>query len=222
VSRVITGTVSTVTPSLVAPLDLQYVRKHVRAVTDVEDDLLEGMVLAARDYWEEQTGRSIMQTVFDYWLDGFPMPAWSAQTRILLPKPPLVSVESVAYTDSGGTDQEFTDGASPATNLYVVGKPVGLYASPGWVVPASGEVWPIPEFSPGAVRIRFTAGYAETADEVPAIIKAQLLMLVGAMDQFRSEVHYSEGARVEKVPLGILDLTAFKYTNTQVLRSAWP
>jgi uncharacterized phiE125 gp8 family phage protein len=218
-SRVIQATVTTVTPNTSAPLDLEYVRKHVRAVSTVEDDLLEGMVLAARDYWEEQTGRPILQTGFEYWLDAFPAGAWP--TRILLPRAPLVSVDTLIYTDANGATAEFTDGASPATALWLAHKPAGTYARCGWVEPVAGNSWPSAQYPEGGVRIGFTAGYAASSATVPAIIKAQLLMLVAAMDQFRAELHYSEGARVERVPTGILDLTAFKYTQTQVLRSAW-
>jgi uncharacterized phiE125 gp8 family phage protein len=219
--RVIQPTLTVVTPNEGEVLDLEYVRTHVRAVTDVEDELLQGYVAAAAAYWEEQTGRPILHTVFELWLDGFPMTVGASPTRIVLPRAPLVSVDAVSYVDGEGNVVAFSDGASPETVSWRAVAPQGLHAACGWVEPISGLSWPTPALQSDAAQIRFTAGYAATADDVPPLIKAHLLMLVGAMDQFRGSLHYSEGARVEKVPADILDLTAFKYTNHQVLWGAW-
>jgi uncharacterized phiE125 gp8 family phage protein len=219
--RVIQPTLTVVTPNEGPVLDLEYVRTHLRAVTDVEDDLLLGYVAAAAAYWEEQTGRPILHTVFELWLDAFPMSNGVSPTRIELPRAPLVSVASVTYIDGNGDEVAFTDGASPETVSWRAVAPQGLHAACGWVEPISGLSWPTAAVQSDAARIRFTAGYAASADGVPALIKAHLLMLVGGMDQFRGNLHYSEGARVERVPADILDLTAFKYTSKQVLWGAW-
>ncbi|MGE0362798.1 MAG: hypothetical protein AB7R67_18945 [Vicinamibacterales bacterium] len=213
-SGVIGTSLSVVTPATALPIDVDYARMHVKALTNDEDTLIEGQIAAAAAYWEEQTGRAILHTVYEYALDAFP-----ASGRIVLPVAPLVSVDALVYTDGDGNEAVFTDGGSPETALWTSTKPAGLYAARGWVEPSPGQSWPTPRIQSGAVRITFTAGYAAYAVAVPALIQAQLLMLVGAMEQFRSEVHYSEGARVDRVPMGILDLTAFKYAAQQVLRS---
>jgi uncharacterized phiE125 gp8 family phage protein len=228
-SGVIGTTLTVITPNTTAPLDLDYVRLHVKAVSDVEDELLESWVLAARDYWEEQTGRPIMRAVFEYWLDAFPAALGSWPSVIEMPMPPLVSVDSVSYVSADGTVLGFTDGASPESNLWQASAPAGTYARRGSISPLSGSVWPTPRVETGAVRIRFTAGYATTTAQVPAIIKATLLLLVGQFEQFRSLTHHSEGSRLEQVQLGGLSvvdqmISQFKYTAlpSQILRSVWP
>lgn len=219
-SRVIQSTLTVITPPTGPVLSASMVRAHLRSVSGADDELLEGYVQAAAEWWQEQTGRPILHTVFELWLDGFPASA-IGPTRIELPRAPLVSVSSVSSVDSDGTVVPFSDGASPETVSWRMVAPQGLYAGCGWVEPISGAAWPTPGYRSDAGRIRFTAGYAATADAVPALIRGHLLMLVQAMDQFRGPLHYSEGARVDKVPSDVLDLTAFKYAQRQVLRSAW-
>lgn len=214
-SRVIATSASVITPSTVLPIDAYYAKLHIRAISAVEDELVDSWIMAATQYFEEQTGRPIMRAIFEYWLDAFPV-----ETMIELPHPPLVSVVSVVYVDADGATTPFDDGASPATASWQVRAPSGVYARRGLVEPIYGSVWPTTRAEAGAVRIRYEAGYASTSDEVPALIKAALLLLVGHFDQFRSEVHLSESAKLEKLPFGaeqIMD--AFKHSakSSQVL-----
>jgi hypothetical protein len=65
--------------------------------------------------------------------------------------------------------QDFTDGGSPETNLYVVKAPAGPYAEPGWIEPLSGTQWPIAREESGAVRIQYICGYGDTDSDVPPI-----------------------------------------------------
>jgi len=221
-SRVITSMLTVVTPSAGPVLDLDDVRRHVRAVSDTENALLESWVAAAAAYWEEQTGRPIMRTVYRLWLDGVPATVGTFPARIELPRPPLVSVDSLTYIASDGTETAFTDGASPETALWRAVTPAGLYARRGWVEPLAGQGWPTVRDQADALRIEFTAGYAETAADVPDLIRATLLLLVGTFEQFRSQVHYSEGARLETLPWGVTEqIDAFKWSaqSSQVLRT---
>lgn len=207
-SSVIATAVTCVTPSDELPIDTDYARRHLRGIGTAEDELIEGWIRAAQQYFEEQTGRPILQSVYEYWLDSFPI-----ESVIELPQPPLVSVSSVTYAASDGTFSEWVDG-SPSTPLYTVMAPAGIYARRGWVAPLAGGLWPTAGLTvPGAVRIRFTAGIADAPENVPDVVKAALLMLVGSFDQFRSEQHFSEGARVEEVPFGAAQIIdGFKKT----------
>lgn len=212
----ISTVVTCVEPSTVAPIDTAYAKRHLRAINDADDDLVESWIDAAKQYFEEQTGRPIMRETWEYWLDGTP-----ANATIELPRPPLVEVVSVEYLGGDGTLVPFTDGASPAANLWQVHTPEGVYARRGWIAPVPANVWPTVVAGPGAIRIRFQAGYAETPDEVPAAIKAALLMLVGQFDQFRSNTHQSETGKIEALPFGAATIIeAFKYSAypSQVLR----
>ena len=202
---VIRTSATCITPATVAPLDVAYAKLHLRAISDYEDELVESWIHAAASYFEEQTGRPIMRAVFEYWLDAFPV-----ETAIELPHPPLVDVQAVEYLDSDGALTAFTDGASPASDLWLVRKPEGVYARRGWVLPAVGQVWPYAQTVPGAVRIRYEAGYADTQSDVPHLVKLALLHLVGQFDQFRSNLF--EGS-VTPIPFGAdAMIAAFKYS----------
>lgn len=215
-SCVIQARLTCVTPSEALPIEVDYARRHLKAITTSEDVLVEAWIRAAASYFEEQTGRPIMRSTWEYWLDAFPMEGY-----IELPLPPLQSVTWVRYIGSGDTLVPFSDNASPETLYWEAQAPAGTHARRGLIKPIAGQSWATAaRIEPGAVRIRFEAGYAEDASQVPELIKAALLMLVGSFDQFRAESHFSEGARVEQVPFGaeqIID--GFKKTAfpTQVL-----
>lgn len=210
-SRVMAMTTTVVEAATAPPVDLLMARAHLRALDiapETDDLLTESWVLAAASYFEEYTGRPIMRQTFEAWLDAFPV-----ETRIELPHPPLVEVVSVRYVSSDGTLTDFTDGASPESPLWETKAPSGLYARRGWITPVSGQSWPVARDESGAVRIRYRAGYASSAGQVPDIIRSALLLMVGSSDRFRAGLHISEGARVESLPFGVDQMIqAFKYT----------
>jgi uncharacterized phiE125 gp8 family phage protein len=201
-------TISTcVTPNATLPITVAYAKLHLKAISAVEDDLIEAWIMAATQYFEEQTGRPIMRATFEEWMDAFPV-----ETKIELPRTPLRTVLAVEYvSDDDGTLTSFGDGASPETVSWQAGYPEGTYARRGWVEPIYNVRWPTTaRVQSGAVRIRYEAGYADTTDEVPELIKAILLLMVGQMDQFRSE---SESSSVGRLPFGIDQMiSGFKYS----------
>ena len=105
-SWVIRGTTTCITPSDVLPITVEYAKTHLKAISDREDALVEAWIKAAQQDFEGYTGRPIMRSVWEYWLDAVPM-EWVIQ----LPRTPLVSVSSVTYLDSAGASQDWTDGA---------------------------------------------------------------------------------------------------------------
>jgi uncharacterized phiE125 gp8 family phage protein len=85
---------------------------------------------------------------------------WNA---IDVPLPTLQSVTSVKYYDPDGVQQTMD--------------PAGYIASGQQIVPV--DAWPDYDTTrPGAVTVRFTAGYGN-ATAVPAAIKAAILLYIG-------------------------------------------
>jgi|SRR6476469_5522092 len=201
-----------------APLTLDYVKQHVKALGDYDDLLIQTFIEAATNYFEEQTGRQLITATREAWIDAFPFCGQSGKlARIELPKPPLISVESVKYIDGDGTLQTFT-GGSPVADLFRISAPAGPYARRGFVEPLSGGTWPTTRCETGAVRIRYTCGYGDTPDEIPALIRNALCCLVGTFDTYRSG---SSERTVSAVPFGVqMMLDGFKYSAlpSQVLR----
>src|SRR6185503_2523734 len=83
-----------------------------------------------------------------------------------VPLPPLVSVDSVKYLDTDGTEQT----VDPAS--YVVSGIGGQ----GYITLASGAAWPTVGAFPDPVVIRFTAGEWEPDGIVPEGIKQAILL----------------------------------------------
>lgn len=158
------------------PVSLGEVQAHIRAPVDGADGpVIEAYLQAAREAVENETGRALMPQTWQLRLTEFP----SDNGAITLPLPPLVSVTSVAITNTDG-DAETISGS-----LYQVETPSGPRAQAGYLVPASGEEWPeVQSDTLGAVRVTFSAGYANAA-AVPAALRAAILLIVGELYENR-------------------------------------
>lgn len=158
---------------------------------------------AAAQHFEEQTGRQLITAAYDYWLDSFP----PVDRFIELPKPPLQSVLAVTYTDADGETQTID------SDDYTVLAPDGDYARPGRIVLNAGASWPTTTTRERAVQIRFTCGYGDTAEDMPALVQAALLFLVGHFHKHGEEVVEGQGIGLQTVPLGASKMIeAFKYS----------
>jgi len=147
-----------VTAPLAFPVSLQEAKDHCRALHDDEDALIEGLIGAATQHVEKQTGRAIAPQTWQLTLDGF-------GSEITLPLSPLRSVASVVYTDPAGASQ------TASASLYTV----DTASEPGRVVLKKDAEWPETADVVGAVRITYEAGYTT----VPAPIKHAILLLIG-------------------------------------------
>jgi len=161
-------------------------------------------IRAATSHFEEQTGRQVMRAGFEYRLDSFP-----TERFIELPKAPLLTVSSVTYITDGSPAETTFD-----SDNYTVRAPAGDHCPPGRVELVEGADWPTPNQTPGAVVVTFYAGYAETSREVPSLIQAALMFLVGHMHKYGEEVIGGpEANSLTTLPLGAGSLMrAFKYS----------
>lgn len=168
------------------PVTPAEVKKHVEvAVTDTNHDAtLDLLLQAARQMVEDRTGRQLVTATWDLVLDHFP----SASDPIRLPKSPAVSVTSITYVDQDGDAQVW------ASDNYVV----STSREPAEIRCAYGEVYPVPRIQPDAVTVQFVAGYGD-AEDVPAGIKALILLIVGHWFETREAV--VTGTIATKIPL---------------------
>lgn len=190
-----------VTGPLVEPLDLDEVKKHLKVGSTSEDTLLDTWISAARQHFEEQTGRQVMNATWEYWLAEAP-----SQLEIELPKAPLRSVVSISYDDAVGDPQTF-DVAN-----YTVTAPSDPTCPRGRVALVTGSNWPTVTAKPNAMRIRFVAGYGDARGDVPELLRAALYLLVAQFHRFRSEVHEAGNGALTTLPIGATTiLQAYKY-----------
>ena len=117
------------------PLEGDFVRdQHLRVASgSAEDDYIEHLIKAARRMAERITRRALMTQTWSMSMERFP-----ACGEIVIPRPPLQSVESIVYLDENGVEQ--TWGGSPLP--YDVTTPSGPSAKYGRIRPAYDEVWP--------------------------------------------------------------------------------
>lgn len=179
---------------------------HIRVDGVYDDALLTSYATAAVEWYENVANRSLVTATWEARYECFPGqsqdartgPAWSGRAdrlAIFPPKSPMIAVSSVKYLD---VDEVETTLSSSAYVVDATGKPATI-------VPARGYSWPSVAFLPGAVRVRFTAGYGATAATVPQEIQQLLRMLVAHWyDPARGPV--VTGTIVAELPFAIKSL----------------
>ncbi len=165
----------------VEPVLLSEMKAHLRLDAAAEDDLLGGLIAAARVAVETEIRRVLIaqrwRAVFDDWL-------WDG---LLLPVAPALSVQAVRAIDR--------DGAAATID-------------PGDVEfePADGSVRVIGSPPPRTDRIQvdFTAGYGAAGAAVPPPLRQAIRLLVTHWYEHRSAA--SMGESVAATPLGYGEL----------------
>lgn len=184
------------------PVSLNDARDQLRLLNPTSDDSrlldphLHGLIRAARQYVEEVTGLAMLEQTFDYWLDR-----WPRGNAIVLPRPPLRTITSVAYTDVDGTgytlteDDEFTVDADADSE-------------PGRIVLEYDETWPTEQLHPNnPIAIRFTAGWDKDSDTtrvngpVPGPLLHAIKILVAHWDQNRGLINLTRGRADAAAPV---------------------
>ena len=179
-----------ITAPAVEPVTLAEAKAHLRVDHTAEDALIAMYLQAARQDCEEWTARAFVTQTWELVLDKFPA------DEILLPRPPLQSVESVKYDDAAGQE----------TTLATTEYDVDSASQPGWVVPVTTG-WPTSTFEGiNSVRIRYVAGYlmpdspADLTSAIPGSIKAAILLHLGRLYENREDVVV--GTVVNAMPIG--------------------
>lgn len=154
-----------ITAPATEPVTLVEAKLHLRVDDAADDSLINTLITSAREQCEHILGRSIMPQTWELVLNSFP--ADNSDIELLYPS--IISITSVKYIDALTANE-----VTLAANQYVLDKD----AEPGWLMPASGITWPDTLDVTNAVRIRYTAGYADAAS-VPAGIKNWIKLAVG-------------------------------------------
>lgn len=172
--------VTVVTAPVVAPITLAEAKLHLRVDADDEDDLITSLVQASVGYAESFMGRALVARTLDFFLDAFP----DNGDPIRPPLPPLIEVDGVFYTDADGDEVEFT-----SFEVDTASEPARIY-----LVPTVS--WPTTvRDSANAVRVRYVAGHVQATGsppaldgDIPADIKAAILLTVGTLFEYRQTV----------------------------------
>jgi len=185
-------TVRVVVPPENEPLTLAEAKLHLREDGDDQDDLITALIQGAREYAERYTSRALIEQTLELTLPSF-------CDLIELPRPPLIEVEYVEYTDVDGVIQ------TVAEEVYQV----DTYRQPGRIAPAYNQSWPATRSGDfNAVAIRYKAGYASTcagdpASGVPATIKQWMRIRIAQLYEHREAI--VTGTIVAQIPSDFVD-----------------
>jgi uncharacterized phiE125 gp8 family phage protein len=145
---------------------LDEVYGQLRMVAAQTSDDLSPKIDAAIAAAETETNRQLITATWALKLPDFP-----CSDVIILPKPPLLGVTSVIYTNTAGVD------TTVAATEYNVILPVGPVALHGAIVLKPSTSWPTDADTdlPHPVTITFQAGYGASPANVPAGIRAGIM-----------------------------------------------
>lgn len=214
--------VQIVTAPVVEPVSLAEAKDHLRVRISDDDALISALIIAARQAAETITRRAIAQQQWKIVGDRFPSPMagrlteyWLGQQwglsgmnsqsvflptgrtgyELILPFPPVQTVDSIKYIDTYGVQQTL-----PAINYLV-----DNVSEPARVAPAYGYAWPTTQQRINAVEVTFTAGYS--AGQIPEGIKAWIKIRIGSLYENREEVALLNRGHITELPFvdGLLD-----------------
>jgi len=187
------------TPPAVEPVTLDEAKAQARVDTNVDDALLTGLIVAARQWAESYTGRAFINQSWQMWLDlgSTALGAWWDGMRegsisslneinyITLPRPPLASVTSVTFYDNSDNATVWA-----ASNYFV-----DTMREPGRLALRMGAVWPVPGRLTNGIGIQYVAGYGNDASDVPDVIRLAIRQLVAHWYEHRGEAATAASAR---------------------------
>ncbi|MHB0934896.1 MAG: head-tail connector protein [Armatimonadota bacterium] len=177
----------TVQPTI-EPISLTTALQHLKlgAVGDdlTEDEYVEGLIMAVREYCEQLQGRAYITRTYALLV--------AAAATIELPMAPLQAISEIVALDEDNVETVIPP-RIPA---------VGAIDEDGYTVDTTGAVAKvtIPDMPADAaqIQITYTAGYGDTAADVPTRIRQAMLLLLGHWYQHRQAV--IPGAQLTSVP----------------------
>lgn len=173
--------ISTVTEPEFEPLTVAQAKAHLYVDDDASDQIIAALIKVARLKIEGETHRALVQRTLDLEIDGG-WPMRGCMPYIALPVNPVASVTSVTYVD----------GSSPEPTLAAANYTATLRNNASYIVPAYSVTWPTVRNVPGAVKVRFVAGYADV-DSIPE-------PLVQAMKLYVAHLFYHRGDEAKPLP----------------------
>lgn len=166
----------------VEPVTPTEAKAHLRVSHASEDELIAGLIRAARDEVEKATGTALIDQSWRLALDRWPRD--SVATIIRHPVKAILSVTVF------GADGEATLIDPDTYALDNLSRPARLHF----------EAMPAPARILNGIEIDFTAGFGEAGTDVPDLLKRAILLLVAHWYEFRGV--YDAGDQPVSYPPG--------------------
>lgn len=185
------------------PIDIEIAKAHCLVFHNNDDALFGKFIGASRDYAEQLADRRFLTQQWEFTYRAFP--SWRGS--IPIPDGPVQSIDSISYLDSAGVSQLFgTFSGSPLDieEYFLLNDEISprIALRPNCNWPATFN------YAENAVTVTLTLGFGDTADDIPEIYVAGMLMLIGHMNENRESVVVGDRIGAFLVPLGIRDLLA--------------
>jgi uncharacterized phiE125 gp8 family phage protein len=177
----------TVAP-VATPITLDEVKAHLRIDHDDEDTYIGAVIEAAVAHFDGYEGVLGRCLVTQTWRSDY-----ADFSSLRLPLWPLASVTSLTYVDINGTTQTVS-----ASNYEVVRDYSGAF-----IALLDGYIWPQTATRTSPVSV--TAVYGSAVADVPAAIRAAVLLLAGHLYQNRES---STDVPLTEIPMGIAALVS--------------
>jgi uncharacterized phiE125 gp8 family phage protein len=159
---------------LAEPLTLIEVKRWLRVDHDDDNQLIEGLVRAARERVEARTGRALLAQTWRIVLDQ-----WPADGRVALPVMPVISVAAVRVADASG---QFNAIASTGYSLDARLDPA--------IITINQMLQPA--VLRGGIEMDVIAGYGALPTDCPQSLRQAMLMMI-------AEVYARRGPDPENV-----------------------
>jgi uncharacterized phiE125 gp8 family phage protein len=173
------------------PVTLTEAKAHLRVDAAAEDMLIASLIVTSRLHVEAAASLALVTQAWSWFLD-----AWPRGPALRLPLRPIQSIAAVRLYDENDTPTVL----DPATYLL---DGAGL---PPRLVRQGALLWPRPGRAANGIEIAFTAGYGDTAADVPAPLRQAILLLVAHWYDHRSPLE--PGAPATPLPPMISELIA--------------
>lgn len=185
--------VDLITPPTGEPMLWEEVTDHLRAMNTEDAAYIQRLIPVARRALEYATRRSFMPQTLQLVMGGFPG-SWSwpgvfrhGSALIRVPRPPIISIDSIVYLSDGSPSEQTLDAAR-----YQVDLPYGPNAGYGRIRPVAHQCWPQTVCHTfDAVRVTYQAGYVDRSSppqpNMPADLKHAMLLVIGELYKSRSE-----------------------------------
>ena len=183
-----------ITPPTVEPVTVADVKTYAHIDHATDDSIIAKWIKTARILAENYQRRAYYEQVWELSFDDFP------ELPLLIPRPPLVSIDFIHYYDSDDV----------MTNMDLTEFIIDINHEPGRIDHAYNQIWPSEILRPiDAVRIRYTCGYqlmystttTWAPDNTP--IPENVMDAIYLYCTYRNE---NRAGEVEKVPQQFYDL----------------
>lgn len=159
-----------ITPAAVTPVSLTDAKKHLKVSGTAEDDLITLYLEAATQMAESYLGIRLINTVVEEVYEEF--------TDIAFLRFPAQSITSIKYDADDNTEK------TVSTSVYTL----NTYTEPQIILKNVDQEWPTDlADNKNRIRVRYTSGFGSAPSDVPANIRAAILIILGDLHENRED-----------------------------------